>query len=90
MTLLLPGHVALDEEIHWPAYATFWGLLGEFDLESVSNYAPPHTLDPISTLVPFFLWLYCFIATVILVNLLIAQMSSIYEQVRATPLLAPC
>ena len=65
------------------SYATFWGLLGEFDLESVSTYAPAHTLDPVSTLVPFFMWLYCFIATVILVNLLIAQMSSIYEQVHA-------
>ena len=63
------------------AYAPFWGLLGEFDLESVSNYVPPYTAGITSALVPLFLWSYCFIATVILVNLLIAQMSSSYTKV---------
>ena len=120
-TVIMPGHVALGDDIGWPAFATFWALLGEFDVQSVTTYVPAHTLEPSSTLVPFFLWLYCFIATVrlsamarghprtpvsftlgcpptlaltrpdfdsrrwlaqvILVNLLIAQMSSIYDQV---------
>ena len=53
----------------WPSYAPFWGLLGEFDLESVSTFVPSAPDDPNSMLVPLFLWLYCFIATVILVNL---------------------
>ena len=44
LTLLLPGHVALDSEISWPAYATFWGLLGEFDalLSSLPLPLSPH------------------------------------------------
>lgn len=35
-----------------------------------------------SFVVPFFVWLYSFLSTVVLVNLLIAQMSSTYDRVK--------
>ena len=82
--VVLPGDVVYGDQIGWPSWMPFWGLLGEFDLDVVSTYALLTANDLASTVVPFLLWVYCFIATVILVNLLIAQMSSIYEQERSS------
>jgi len=80
----------LEDEQYKPFWGPFWGLLGDSDLEGAYEYQPAHTdgglrnfplLAP-SFIVPFFVWIYSFLSTVVLVNLLIAQMSSTYERVK--------
>lgn len=80
-TVVMPAATAFEPEIGWPAYQPFWGLLGNLELDLVSTYIPTHVHEPSATIVPFVLWCYSFVATVVLVNLLIAQMSSIYSAV---------
>ena len=80
-TVVMPADVTFGPEIRWPFFDIFWGLLGDFDLSLISEYNPAYTNEPTAMLVPFFIWLYLFTATVVLVNLLIAQMSSIYTEV---------
>lgn len=81
-TMLMPGNAIREDEFQRPFWASFWGLLGEMDLDTVYEYQPPHVNTGVSTLVPLGLWFYTFFATIVLVNLLIAQMSSTYEQVK--------
>ena len=80
-TVVMAGDVLYGDDISWPAWQPFWGLLGDLQLEQLTTYNPPHVSDPASTLVPYFLWAYSFVATVVLINLLIAQMSSIFAKV---------
>ena len=62
-----------------PLWGPFWGVYGGFDISE------PMTLEhePTTTLAPGLLWTYQFIATVVLVNLLIAQMADTYGRVTA-------
>ena len=58
----------------------FWGIFGsynkDFHTDEVSSEG-----DPVSVVGPTLLWIYLFITTIILVNLLIAQMSDTYAKV---------
>ena len=67
-----------------PLYAPFWGIFGSFyrSYEYVDD-----ALDPGMVIAPTLLWVYLFITTVVLVNLLIAQMSDTYSRVTGEGLL---
>ena len=79
----MPAGTAFSHtDLSWPGLQPFWGLLGEFGVDSLSEWKPPNDpSDPTARLLPLFLWAYCFVSTVVLVNLLIAQMSSAYSAV---------
>ena len=74
-----PWYQVFGDNILWEP---FWGLMGGFD-----SIAEPLELDgghePNQTLAPVLLWVYIFAATIILVNLLIAQMADTYGRVTA-------
>lgn len=79
-TILMPGQTFGYDRPFW---RPFWGLLGEFDVESIDDYFPlselytlPHELAMVLT------WAYTFYTTILLVNLLIAKMGSTYETMR--------
>ena len=63
-----------------PMWTPFWGIFGsynkDFHTDEVSSEG-----DPVSVVGPTLLWIYLFITTIILVNLLIAQMSDTYAKV---------
>ena len=63
-------------------WGPFWGILGGF-----GNVNGPVELEgghePTITLAPMLLWTYLFIATIILINLLIAQMADTFGRVTA-------
>lgn len=82
-TVSMPAGTAFTSvQNSWPGWQPFWGLLGEFGVDHLSEWKPPNDpFDIIGAFVPFFLWAYCFVSTVVLVNLLIAQMSSAYTAV---------
>ena len=71
-TILMPGQTF---EYDRPFFRPFWGLLGDFDTESIDEYFP---LDPTFVisheLTMILTWGYTFFTTILLVNLLIAQM----------------
>ena len=54
-----------------PLWKPFWGIFGDFDIGEIEDYTG-HNM-PTRTLAPVLMWVYMMIATVILVNLLIAQ-----------------
>ena len=80
--IVMPGYVVYGDLITLPGYQPFWGLLGEFDLEAISTYVPAGGADPNSTLVPVAMYAYIFVATIVLINLLIAQMGDVYGEVK--------
>ena len=85
MVLLPAAQSTAPEFLLRPFFITFWGLLGDFDVPALyENFAVSGSFEEDITIVilPLLLWLYIFVTTVILVNLLIAQMSSVYEEVR--------
>ena len=57
------------------------GLIGDFDLDQMVEYNPSGVSEPGSSMLPVLLFLYVFGATVVLVNLLIAQMGATYDNV---------
>lgn len=57
----------------------FWGLFGQFDLAELEETIGPEM--PTRLVAPLLLWCYLFTATIVLVNLLIAQMSDTYNRV---------
>jgi len=80
--ILIPGHMNSP----WyfilsssPFWKPFWGVFGDFDLDDYEEYLA-HEM-PTRTVVPLLLWIYMFFATIVLVNLLIAQMSETFNQV---------
>jgi hypothetical protein len=79
-TAIMPSSIKYNSDSRWPFFLPIWGLLGELDIESISEYTPPDQW-PAEHLSHGLLWTYSFIATVILVNLLIAQMSSTFARV---------
>ncbi len=63
-----------------PLFQPLWGLVGDMELAGLedlvlTNHFLRHT-------VPLMIWLYLFVATVVLVNLLIAAMSTTYAEVQ--------
>lgn len=62
-----------------PLYVPFWGLFGEVDLlrmlRQINNELPTQVLLPV------LLWIYLFLACIILVNLLIAQITNTYSRI---------
>jgi len=92
LTILMPAQNSL--EYMRPFWRPFWGLLGESFTDEAENYFE-HTKQASadhffidwrgmpSVLVPVLGFLYLFFTTVVLVNLLIAQMSARYESVVA-------
>ena len=62
-----------------PFWSVFWGLLGSMDYDNEITYGKERIL---TTMISILMWTYSFIATVIFVNLLIAQMSSTYDRVK--------
>ena len=88
-TILEPGSGLYADPLGRPFFRPFWGLLGAFDdYEEIAERLPPHgPVEPRATLYPILLWAYIFFATVVLINLLIAQMSSTYDDIRRESLL---
>lgn len=74
-TILEPGSGLYADALSRPFFRSFWGLLGAFDdYDEIAEKLPPHgPVEPRATLYPILLWMYIFFATVVLVNLLIAQ-----------------
>jgi hypothetical protein len=62
-----------------PLWQAFWGVFGDFDvddmLDSLGYQMPERLMGPI------LLWVYFFFATIVLVNLLIAQVHCTYVAV---------
>ena len=81
-TLTLTLHtVVLD--MSSPLWMPIWGLMGDFDLGSMlENTGSDHISadSPAFFVLPSLLLIYMFMTTVVLINLLIAQMSSTYEE----------
>ena len=61
-----------------PFWTPVWGLLGDADRERMLEATSG--VEPSRTVLQVLLWLYMFLTTVVLVNLLIAQMSQTYER----------
>ena len=78
--ILLPGASFEEVSNHRPSTIPFWSLLGDFDLEHMYQWLTKGS--PAEYMVPALLFVYTFFSTILLVNLLIAQMSSTYEAVR--------
>jgi len=62
-----------------PFFEPLWGLLGDFDVGQV--YEKTVGVGAVGWLIPLVLYVYLFFAVVVLLNLLIAAMSSTYEQI---------
>ena len=62
-----------------PLFVPFWGLFGEFDVSRIIRQVSDE--KPTVVVLPLLLWIYLFAATIILVNLLIAQMSDTYSRI---------
>jgi len=76
-----------------PLWGSFWGVFFSFDVSEplemeMANFTADggplvEQLEPTTTLVPILLWIYQFVAAIILINLLIAQMADTYGRVTA-------
>ncbi len=64
-----------------PFWLAWWGLFGEFDLDTIYEQAGEQ--QPTAILAPVFLWVYEFFSVVLLMNLLVALMSDTYARVTA-------
>ena len=79
--ILLPGR--MDKPFSYafsssPLWFPFWGLYGEFDRHDFEEYVEDEMPTRLISLV--LMWLYMLITTIVLVNLLIAQMSETYAK----------
>ena len=75
-----------------PLWGPFWGVFGGFDVSgplalekavAADDGLLVEQLEPTTTLTPILLWIYQFVAAIILINLLIAQMADTYGRVTA-------
>jgi hypothetical protein len=83
MAVLLPGNVKNPASHIFssePIWSTFWGLFGNDNLDSIEEYLGFDSYVT-NAVAPVMLWFYQLLATIVLVNLLIAQMSNTYETV---------
>jgi len=70
-----------------PLWGSFWGVFGSFTIFGSKGPLALDDHEPTTTLVPPLYWIYQFVATVILVNVLIAQMADTYSRVTADGLI---
>ena len=68
-----------------PLYVPFWGMFGEFDLEKMIMQVNDE--KPTIIVLPLLLWVYMFVSSVILVNVLIAQMADTFSKITGEGLL---
>lgn len=84
-TILLPGYSTIAQEhpgvFARPFWRSFWALVGHFEIEDIFEYYSQSD-QPQGTVMIVLFFLYLFLTTVVLVNLLIAQMSSRYEAIQ--------
>ena len=73
----MTGHFIFSSE---PLWSPFWSLYGSDNLHIMEEYIP-YDASILRLFAPTMLWLYMLLATIVLVNLLIAQMSRTYEDV---------
>jgi hypothetical protein len=79
-TALMPGSTTGDNH---PFARALWLLVGDFDPEAWQEYFPEWGIQyDLYLLGMVILWVSVFVMTVVLVNLLIAQMSSTYERLK--------
>tara|TARA_B110001452_G_scaffold214663_1_gene185624 strand:- start:646 stop:1455 length:810 start_codon:yes stop_codon:yes gene_type:complete len=79
-TVLTPGEVTGDDR---PFLRPFWVLVGDFDRFAVGDYSAESGVEwEGGVLSSTLLFVYVFMMTVVLVNMLIAQMSSTYERLK--------
>ena len=83
-TVLMPGQGTSNDP---PFLRPFWALLGDFSREPLWAYFPEsgrtgvqHGRSLVGGLAELLLWVYVFIVTVVLVNMLIAQMATQYRR----------
>ena len=76
-----PGNVVAEGMLtDRPFTRPFWGLVGDFDTGTIGDYYPATGVKgSIGSLNALLLWFYVFVITVVMVNLLIAQMGSAYR-----------
>ena len=79
-TVLMPAQILYATDARWPFFMPFWALLGDFDIDAVSEFTPEDAWWS-DHLTHALLWAYVFISTVVFVNLLIAQMGQSYSDV---------
>merc|ERR1719502_144589 len=80
-SVLQPGDVS--RAAAWsdgPFLRPFWGLVGDFERDKVEEYFSD-AANPERVVAPVMLFMYMIISSIILVNLLIAQMSSKFEKI---------
>lgn len=81
--LLMPGlERTIDSNIEFanlPLFLPIWGLLGMGDLAESQTIGYE---SPSNIIVPVLYFVYLILATIVLINLLIAQMSATYERVK--------
>ena len=73
-----------------PILRPFWGLVGDFDTTTIADYYPEAGFKGMmGSLSALLLWFYVFVITVVMVNLLIAQMGATYSRLEERgPLIA--
>ena len=74
-----PWYHVFGSNVLW---GPFWGILGGFDGSDI-DVELDGSHEPTTTLASVLLWVYLFTATIILINLLIAQMADTYSRVTA-------
>ena len=86
-----PGNVVAEGMLtDRPFMRPFWGLVGDFDTTTIADYYPEAGFKGmIGSISALLLWFYVFVITVVMVNLLIAQMGSAYSRLEERgPLIA--
>ena len=87
-TILMPGQTY---EYNRPFFRPFWGLLGDFDTVSIDEYFPLEQDSVLTRELSMLLtWIYTFFTTILLVNLLIAQMGYAKLQTPDDATCPPC
>ena len=77
--ILEPANILNPKSARRPFWLAWWGLLGDADVDE--RYEHVSYTDDESVITPLLLFVYLILATVVLVNLLIAQMSKTYEMI---------
>lgn len=79
--VLQPGPMAAyaTYNVLSPMFISFWALFGDFSKETAVLQVNDE--QPTAILMPLLLWIYLFVATIILVNLLIAQLSDTFVRI---------
>ena len=80
LTVLMPNDITGGDR---PFLRPFWVMVGDFNRDAMQEYFPSSGIESnVGVLTSILVFLYVFVMTVVLVNLLIAQMSSTYEKLK--------